>query len=192
MNTILISPLDEIKKLYEERGRSLYEIGGGVDGVTQYDHALQTATLAAHAEASDSLIVACLLHDIGHLIKNETPGELNSHHDDVHQYMALPFLRLYFDPPVLEPIKLHVEAKRYLCAVEIDYFHSLSDGSKRSLKLQGGPLSNDEADLFLRNPYATAALNLRRWDDLAKDTQATPYQWDFFTPIMERCLRKIT
>jgi phosphonate degradation associated HDIG domain protein len=164
--------VDEIEQLYVERGAQRYEIGGAASGVTQLQHALQCARLAQHAGARIELVVAALLHDLGHLINADARAELDPHHDDVHQYIALPFLRRWFGPQVLEPIKLHVDAKRYLCAVDPGYWAGLSAGSKRSLVLQGGPFSAAQAADFIRRPHAADAVALRRWDDRAKDVNA--------------------
>ena len=90
--------------------------------------------------------------------------------DDTHQYFAIPFLRGVFGPQVLEPIRLHVEAKRYLCRLRPDYWASLSPDSKRSLELQGGIYAQKEADAFIARPYAGDAVRLRMWDDNAKVT----------------------
>ena len=88
--------------------------------------------------------------------------------DDVHQYLALPFLRGVFPDSVLEPMKLHVDAKRYLCTTEPEYWNTLSRASKHSLELQGGPLIEKEVRDFRARPYAQDAIQLRIWDDLAK------------------------
>jgi len=176
--------IDEIEQLYAERGAQCYEIGGAASGVTQLQHALQCARLAQHAGASSELIVAALLHDLGHLINADAHGELDPHHDDVHQYIALPFLRRWFGPAVLEPIKLHVDAKRYLCAVDADYWGGLSAGSKRSLVLQGGPFNVEQATHFIRRPYAADAVALRRWDDRAKDANADVPSFAYWRPLL--------
>ena len=168
--------VDELARLYSERGAARYEIAGR-SGVSQLQHALQCAALAAHAGAADTLVAAALLHDLGHLLYEHNQDELGAAQDDVHQYLALPFLRPHFGPAVLAPIKLHVDAKRYLCATEAAYRAALSAGSKRSLEMQGGPFSPDQAKAFIAQPFADEAVRLRRWDDQAKDTarRAPPF-----------------
>lgn len=163
--------IDDLEVIFRERGAHRYEIGGAAAGVTQLEHALQCAALAEQAQAGDALVVAALLHDLGHLIQGDD-GELDHHKDDVHQYIALPFLRRAFGPEVLEPIRLHVDAKRYLCAVDRAYFDALSPGSRRSLALQGGPFDAAQASAFIQRPYANDAVALRRWDDRAKQPGA--------------------
>lgn len=135
--------------------------------VTQLDHALQTAALAERADAPDALVVAALLHDIGHLLAAMTSppaAGVSAPHEDVGDL----WLANHFGPAVTEPVRLHVAAKRYLCAVEPDYRAWLSAASQESLLIQGGPMTADEVRAFSRAPWATEAAALRRWDDLAK------------------------
>jgi phosphonate degradation associated HDIG domain protein len=164
-----MSFFDELHGLYTERGAQRYEINGRVGGVTQLQHALQCAAWAAEAGSPDTLVAAALLHDLGHLLYDQRGAEMSAAHDDVHQYKALPFLRPHLPAAVLEPIKLHVDAKRYLCGTVAGYWDALSDGSKRSLELQGGPFTAEEAQAFIAQPHAAQAVQLRRWDDLSKD-----------------------
>ena len=161
----------DIQHLFDTYGALAYS----GEPVTQRQHALQTATLAQDSGASAELVTASLLHDLGHLLnrQGETPTERGI--DDVHQYYALPFLRLLFADAVLEPVRLHVDAKRCLCAIDPAYRAKLSADSVRSLRLQGGVFSEDEAQAFLAKPFAEDAMFLRRWDDLAKDaSRSTP------------------
>lgn len=178
--------IEELRALYMSRGCLRYEIGAS--GVNQLQHALQTAALAERSGAHDDLVVAALLHDLGHLIQSEhmmtSSGALDEDYDDVHQYIALPFLRRWFGAAVLEPIKLHVDAKRYLCAVEPGYWAALSAGSKRSLELQGGMFSVRQASEFLQRPYAMDAVSLRRWDDRAKSVDASVPPFDYWLPLL--------
>jgi phosphonate degradation associated HDIG domain protein len=156
--------LDDIRHLFDTHGAMAYS----GEPVTQLQHALQTASLAEGAGASHELIVAALLHDLGHLlnVQGETPTERGI--DDLHQYYALPFLRPTFSDAVLEPIRLHVDAKRCLCAIDPAYHARLSADSVRSLQLQGGIFDAEKAHEFLAKPYAQDAIALRRWDDEAK------------------------
>lgn len=159
--------LDDIQRLFLQYGALAYS----GESVSQLEHALQTAQLAQQEDAADTLVAAALLHDLGHLLHPrvqafDTPTEQGV--DDLHQYYALPFLRAQFPAPVLEPIRLHVDAKRCLCAIDADYFSQLSVDSVRSLALQGGVFSAAQAAEFRAQPYAEEALRLRRWDDLAK------------------------
>jgi phosphonate degradation associated HDIG domain protein len=177
--------IDEIIRLYETRGAAMY----GGEAVSQLEHALQCAALAAEAGASDALVAACLLHDFGHLVA--PPARRGGDEfDDVHQYLAIPFLRRTLPNGVLEPIRLHVDAKRYLCYAEGAYWESLSLASKRSLELQGGKMNVVTAERFLSHPYCWDAVRLRRWDDLAKAPgKATPPLSEF-APILDRAARE--
>jgi phosphonate degradation associated HDIG domain protein len=180
--------LQDIERLFEERGGEQYT----GEPVTQLQHALQTAALGEAEGASDALVTAALLHDLGHLLHNlgETPSMRGV--DDVHQYRALPFLRGLFDDPVLDAIKLHVDAKRYLCATRPGYHESLSADSQRSLLLQGGVFTGVEAQSFIAQPGAEAAVSLRLWDDLAKDADKVTPPLGHFMARAARCVQSTT
>lgn len=163
--------LADIEQLFADRGDEQYS----GEPVTQLQHALQCAMLAEQSGADDALVTAALLHDLGHLLHDLGATPTLQGVDDIHQYRALPFLRGLFGDDVLDPVKLHVDAKRYLCATRPGYFAALSDDSKRSLALQGGIFSKGQAENFIRQPGAEAAVRLRIWDDLAKaEGLATP------------------
>src|SRR5450631_4081579 len=142
--------LNDIEHLFARHGASQYS----GEAVTQLQHALQTAHLAEQSGADDVLVTACLLHDLGHLLNDqgETPSLRGI--DDTHQYYALPFLRGLFPDVVLASIKLHVDAKRFLCHANADYHARLSEDSKRSLALQGGVFSAEQAAAFIAQPGA--------------------------------------
>jgi phosphonate degradation associated HDIG domain protein len=156
--------IDRIRELFEVKGGREYE----GEGISQLAHALQSAHHAERAGASRELVCAALLHDIGHLLNDQGETPTLRGVDDEHQNAALPFLRGHFPDAVLEPIRLHVDAKRYLCATRADYYGRLSEDSKRSLKLQGGVFTPADAQRFIRQPYAADAVKVRLWDDAAK------------------------
>ena len=174
---------EDIRDLFARHGAAQYS----GEPVTHLEHALQTAHLAEQSDADDELVTACLLHDLGHLLSQQASGmpETPSLHgiDDTHQYFAIPFLRGLFPPRLLGAIQLHVDAKRYLCQARPEYHGKLSDDSKRSLVLQGGVFSADEALAFINAPGAQDAVRLRLWDDLAK-------QADFRTPTLAHFLER--
>ena len=177
--------LDEIIGLLQVQGAAQY----GREAVSQQQHALQCAHLAERAGAPPELVAAALLHDLGHLLATCAPvSAAASGSDDLHQYLALPFLRGGFPDAVLEPIRMHVDAKRYLCGVDAGYWASLSPASQRSLVLQGGPFSAEEAASFLMQPFAADAVALRRWDDGAKDPAATPPALAHYGGFLERAM----
>lgn len=178
---------------------SLYDIGvlferhGGLaysgEPVTQLEHALQSGALAEEAGAADALVAAAFLHDLGHLLNLQ--GDTPSAHgiDDKHQYFALPFLRPVLPECVLEPIRLHVDAKRYLCAVDSAYCARLSADSVRSLALQGGVFNDAQARAFIEKPFADDAVKLRRWDDAAKDAAMRTPDLAHFLGIVARVMQ---
>ena len=171
-----------IGALYAAKGGRMYS----GEPVTQLEHALQSAWLAERAGASAALITASLLHDIGHMTndKGETPTERGV--DDLHQYHALAALRGTFPDDVLEPIRWHVDAKRYLCRARPEYHEGLSPDSKRSLVLQGGVFSAPEAEAFAARRWADEAVQLRLWDDLAKVAGERTPDWAHFEAILAR------
>jgi phosphonate degradation associated HDIG domain protein len=163
--------LHDIEHLFATRGGEQYT----GEPVTQLEHALQCAALAEQDGADDALVTASLLHDLGHLLHDLGATPTLHGVDDVHQYRALPFLRGTFGAAVLDPIRLHVDAKRYLCAMRPRYFDALSDDSNRSLALQGGIFDESEAEAFIAQLGAAQAVRLRLWDDAAKAAgRATP------------------
>jgi gamma-butyrobetaine dioxygenase len=150
----------------------LFETGGNAayfgEPVSQTEHALQTAHLAEAEGASDALVVAALLHDIGHLLHGLPESIAEQGIDGKHEAGGSTWLAKHFGPDVCDPVRLHVAAKRYLCAVDKDYMASLSPASQKSLELQGGPFDVAGQQAFETERYFREALQLRRWDDRAK------------------------
>jgi len=175
--------LDDIARLFARRGAEQYS----GEPVTQLEHALQSAHLAEQSGASDTLVTACLLHDLGHLLNDQGETPTLRGVDDVHQYFALPFLRGLFPDAVLDAIRLHVDAKRYLCQARPEYHARLSDDSKRSLALQGGVFDAAQAAAFIAQPAAKDAVMLRQWDDLAKQADWRTPTLAHFLAIAGRC-----
>lgn len=162
----------QIEALFERRGASLYtgERWARREHVSALEHALQCAQLAEWAHADIGLVAAALLHDFGQLLDGAADeGESDDESDDHHETRALSLLAGGgFGAEVLEPIRLHVQAKRFLVASDESYADGLSVASVHSLALQGGRMNAEERLLFLARPHASRALQLRRWDDLAK------------------------
>lgn len=157
----------EVVDLYERYASGTYD-----EVVTQLDHALQTAALARADGADDALVAAALLHDVGHLLALRDGGVADGDVvDDLrHEARGARWLVRLFPPAVTAPIALHVAAKRYRCAVDPTYHAGLSEGSRRSLVRQGGPMTADEVARFEANPAAAEAVRLRGWDDGGKRT----------------------
>jgi phosphonate degradation associated HDIG domain protein len=161
------------------RANDLY----GGEAVTQLEHALQCAALAMTAGATSSLVSAALLHDLGHLADRVQDAFCP------HENLAAQLLDRLFEPAVTEPIRMHVDAKRYLCAIDAAYWSGLSPASKDSLVWQGGPYTAPEAAQFIAQPYAGDAVKLRRWDDAAKiEGKHTP-PLDAFIGVMQSVLK---
>ena len=167
--------------VYRNRGVSNYD-----ESVSQNEHAMQAGALALAEGASDETVIAAFLHDIGHLLMNEHDDNGDFLQEDRHhENVAARFLANWFDDAVTTPIRLHVPAKRYLCATEAEYFDGLSDASVRSLEVQGGPMSEDEVAEFESVEYFETAVNLRRWDDLAKVKGVPTPEIDFFETLIK-------
>ncbi len=172
---------ERVIEVYERDGMARYD-----EAVTQVEHAVQSAEWARRSGADDALVAAALLHDLGHLLSGDHRDGDFRERDLHHEEVAARFLSRWFGPEVTEPIRLHVAAKRYLCAVEPGYLDGLSPASVRSLELQGGPMSVADATAFAELDGATAATELRRWDDLAKDPDRHPVPLSTFADLLTR------
>jgi len=170
--------VEEILALFGDYGARAY----GGERVTQLDHALQSAWCAKEDGAGDELIAAALLHDVGHLLAGRYLAAEGV--DDVHERAGADYLASQFSARVTEPVRLHVAAKRYLCAVEPTYADALSDGSVLSLKLQGGPMSATEVAAFEAERFSGDAVRLRRYDDDAKRPDATMPALSDYRPLL--------
>jgi gamma-butyrobetaine dioxygenase len=170
--------------LFRRRGDTAY-IG---EPVSQTEHALQAAWAAEQAGAPSTLVAAALLHDIGHLLHDLPEDCADEGIDDAHEAVGGRWLTRHFAPAVVEPVRLHVAAKRYLCSTEPGYRERLSPASVVSLQLQGGPLSAEEVAQFNENPYAQAAVALRRWDEAAKTPGLKTPGLEHFRPHLVKAL----
>lgn len=174
-----------ITRLLLQRGQHAY-CG---EPVSQLQHALQTATLAEQSGASAETITAALLHDVGHLLVPDALTATSADHDANHESIGADWLRTWFDAAVCEPIRLHVSAKRWLCAQVPDYQAGLSAASQHSLNLQGGVFTADQASRWRSQPYADIAVMVRRWDDAAKDPEAETPSLSHFLAIAEAAVK---
>ncbi|CAN5341988.1 HD domain-containing protein [soil metagenome] len=173
-----LTSIDDLRRLFAARGAEQYS----GEPVSQLEHALQTAERARAAGASPALAVSALLHDVGHLLEDlgDTPTLRGI--DDSHEARGAAALSAMFGPAVVEPMRLHVAAKRHLVATEPGYRARLSQDSVRSLALQGGAFSVAQSARFMSQPYAADAVALRRWDEAAKvEGQATASLDDWLT-----------
>jgi phosphonate degradation associated HDIG domain protein len=159
-----VTILQRLVSIYSGRGAAAY-FG---EAVTTIEHSLQAAHFARASNASDALVIAALLHDIGHLIEPAPDDIAAWRTDGRHEVSGSRWLATCFGPEVCEPVRLHVPAKRYLCATDPSFIGRLSSASIQTLKLQGGPMSGAEIIEFEAEPFHQDALRLRRWDDQGK------------------------
>ena len=145
-------------------------------------HMLQAAHAAERDGAPPALIAAALLHDVAYVVHE--PGD-DPVLDESHPEIGARFLAAHFVPAVAEPVRLHVAAKRYLCAVEPGHRQALSPASIRTLAVQGGPYGEADVRAFEARPYAQEAVRLRRYDDAAKIVGAITPDLDHYRPILE-------
>jgi predicted HD phosphohydrolase len=172
-----ILALANLVDIYAGRAMGLY----GLTSINQLAHAVQSAHHARAQGLSSSVIVAALLHDIGHMVHDLGEHPASKGIDDEHELMGANWLARYFGHDVTEPVRLHVAAKRYLCTVEIDYFSKLSKDSIESLALQGGRMSEAEIQDFKKSPYWQDAVALRRIDEMAKDPKGPMPHFEEFS-----------
>jgi len=155
---------EQLWAIYSSRGADAY-FG---EAVSTLEHSLQAAYFAQESNASDALVLAALLHDIGHLV-DSAPRDFAAWQSDArHEVSGSTWLAQRFAAEVSEPVRLHVPAKRYLCATDPRYLAQLSPASVRTLALQGGPMSVREIAAFRLEPFRHDAIELRRFDDRGK------------------------
>ena len=180
-----MSVVDEIFRVFRDYGSGQY-LG---EPVSMTEHMLQSAYAAEQDGAPPRLVAAALLHDYGHFI-HEFPEDAAEHGIDTrHEEVAHAFLSRHFGPEIAEPIRMHVAAKRYLCATDPSYLGELSPASLHSLELQGGPYSVAEVAEFEASPYAEDAVRLRRYDDRGKVAGLETPDLEHYRPVLEAALR---
>lgn len=174
---------EEVFELFNRRGKEAY-FG---ENVSILEHSLQAAWFATESGAEPQLVVAALLHDIGHILHG-LPEDIAQHDiDGRHEVVGETWLRSRFGSAVSEPVRLHVDAKRYLCA-DPAYLAQLSPSSIQSLRLQGGPFTPDQARSFEQHPYFRHAVTLRRWDDAAKVVNLTVPGMMTYEALLNTCI----
>lgn len=171
--------IDEILHIINKFGHITY----GED-ITQLEHALQCGQLAREDGASDALIAAALLHDIGQFLDDAGNAAEQRGVDARHEITGAAFLARAFPEAVTEPVRLHVDAKRYLCAVRPGYREGLSKASELSLRLQGGPMTPEEVAAFRNEPHFAAAVRLRHYDDMGKQRDWQVLALETYRPLL--------
>jgi gamma-butyrobetaine dioxygenase len=179
--------IDAIQAIFEANGSEAY-LG---EPVSQSEHALQAAFAAERAGAPRHLVAAALLHDFGHLVHDLPEDCADVGIDSLHEDVGAAWLGRLFGADVTEPMRLHVAAKRYLCAVEPEYLALLSPASRQSLELQGGPLDPGGIAAFERNAHWHDALTLRRFDDMAKVPGLATPTFDHYRPLLESLVARV-
>jgi phosphonate degradation associated HDIG domain protein len=177
-----MSTSEEVCAIYDRRGASAY-FG---EAVSVAEHSLQAAYFAQAANAPDTLVIAALLHDVGHLVGG-APDDLAEWTEDAHhELIGGGWLAKRFGPEVAEPVRLHVPAKRYLCATDPGYFEKLSAASVVTLKLQGGPMTAPEIAAFEAKPYWREAIRVRQWDDEGKVAGLRTPDFSTYAALIDR------
>lgn len=176
--------VDEIFSVYRQRGHQSYG-----ENVTELEHALQSAAFAQANNEPPVVVAASLLHDYGHLLHNLGEQIADQGIDARHEHIGANRLTRWFGEEVVAPIRLHADSKRYLCWKEPGYFDSLSEASKKSLALQGGPMNESEARLFEDGPHYQTAVRVRRYDDQGKIPGMTTPRLEEFRPLLESLVR---
>jgi phosphonate degradation associated HDIG domain protein len=177
-----MSTYDEVAALFAARGADCYF--GETVSTTQ--HCLQAALFAQKARAPDALVLAALLHDVGHLI-DAAPNDISEWTEDAHhEEVGGRWLAKRFGPEVAEPVRLHVPAKRFLCATDAGYRSKLSPASVVTLKLQGGPMSAAEVAKFAALPFHRDAIRIRHWDDAGKISGLATLELADYSDMIER------
>lgn len=173
-------PVEEILRVLRTGADEPYREGP----LSMLDHALQCATRALQEDAPDTLVVAALLHDIGHLVE---PCDFEADADDLHQYTGVAYLRSRYPASVLRPIRLHVEARRYLCAVDTHYWNGLSRAQREAVRRQGGAMTSEAIRAFVSEAQWRDALRLAVWDDAACRPGQGAFPLERFVALLKRC-----
>ena len=174
-----------IADIFARRGAEEY-IG---EPVTISEHMLQAAEFAEQSGASEDVVAAALLHDIGHFTSEFPANAADDNVDNIHEEAGARILQQFFPPLVHDCVRYHVAAKRYLCATDPDYFAKLSEASVHSLNLQGGPMSEAEIAEFRSNPHLDAIVQVRIWDDMGKDPNHAAPAFAHYQPLLERVVQ---
>ena len=175
--------LTQIHAAFARRGHESYG-----EGLSLSQHSIQCAVFAQRDGASSALVAAALLHDIGHMLHDLPEDVADSGLDTQHESLGSAWLSQYFGAAVSEPVRLHVAAKRYLAATEQGYIDRLSDASKLSLRLQGGPMLGDALRAFQAKRFFADALRLRRWDEESKIVGFKGPDAAHFDAVLVSCL----
>lgn len=168
--------------VFDRRGDEEY-LG---EPVTMAQHMLQGATIAARNAMAEEIVVAALLHDIGHFTSEFGTFSMDDTEDRFHEEAGAALLEQFFPSVVTDCVRYHVAAKRYLCATNPDYFQRLSEASVHSLSLQGGPMSAEEVAEFEKNPNLKEIIQVRYLDEAGKRPDMETPDYRHFAPMVQR------
>ncbi|MBL8816701.1 MAG: HD domain-containing protein [Planctomyces sp.] len=177
-------PVDQILTVFREKGHRHYG-----ENVSELEHALQTAEFAHQFGEPDAVVLSCLLHDYGHMLHDLGEDIAQQGVDAQHEELGARLLTELFPPEIVEPVRLHVAAKRYLCWKEPAYIEGLSTSSQQSLELQGGPMSDSEAAQFEALPHFKAAVQVRKYDDMGKVPGMKTASVESYRDLIQRFLK---
>lgn len=180
--------IDTIADVFNKRGAESY-LG---EAVTMSEHMLQGALIAEQLGADDEMIAAILLHDIGHYTGDFPEDALENNIDNLHEEAGARILSPWFPPVVVDCVRHHVAAKRYLCAVDPDYLGRLSDASVHTLNLQGGPMNEEEVSEFHKQPHLDAIIQVRKWDEAGKVAGVETPTFEHYVPLLRRLVEAHT
>jgi len=181
--TASTSPVGRIFQVFRECGDRHYG-----ENISELQHALQTAEFARQFGEADDVVLSCLLHDYGHMLHDLGENIAQQGVDARHEELGAELLRGMFPEAILEPIRQHVAAKRYLCWKVPTYVDGLSESSQLSLQLQGGPMNDDEARQFESNPHYEACVKVRSYDDMGKVPDMATADLESYRPLIEKYL----
>lgn len=181
--TIELTPVDQIFSIFREYGSRHYG-----ENVSELEHALQTAEFARQFGETDSIVLSCLLHDYGHMLHDLGEDIAQQGIDAKHEIIGATLLKDLFPEMILEPIRQHVAAKRYLCWKNPAYEAGLSESSRLSLQLQGGPMTDIEAQKFETNPHFIACIKVRYYDDMGKVPNMPTTDLQSYRSLIEKYL----
>lgn len=171
-----------LEDIFERRGGEEY-LG---EPVTMAEHMLQGATIAEQNGEPEIIVVSALLHDIGHFTSEFGMFSMEDTKDRLHEDAGAKVLQNFFPQLVIDCVRYHVAAKRYLCATRPSYFYKLSEASVHSLNLQGGPMCDDEVREFEKNPYLKDILKVRYLDEAGKREDMNIPSFSHFAPMVQR------
>lgn len=175
--------LNKLKELYVLGNEQYYG-----DNLTKTQHMLQCATLAKKNEENDEIILACLLHDVGHFLEED---DMDGYGVKDNGKIGAKYLKeLGFNKNICKLVEKHTDAKRYLVTKKLNnYYDKLSEVSKKTFEYQGGKMSSEELKKMDRNNRLMDIIKVRQYGDRAKNPNKGPYKIETFVPLLEKYIK---